>query len=368
MRIESELKLDYSNVLIRPKRSKLNSRSQVDLMRTFKFTGPNFEWTGIPVVAANMDTIGTLEMSHVLAKLKLLTAIHKHYSIEAWTNFVGNLKSDQRNEWFNHVCISTGTSPSDCEKTKKLFELFPQIPFLCIDVANGYSEHFVDFVKSARSQFPQKIIIAGNVVTADMTQELILAGANIVKVGIGGGSACLTRPQTGIGYPQLSAVIECSDAAHGLGGMVMADGGCTCVGDVAKSFAAGSDFSMLGGMLAGHAECMGKIVEKKFLTNEVGLGDKPKVEIKKFMEFYGMSSDTAMRKHHGGLSEYRSSEGATTLVPYKGNVEATIKNILGGMRSTLTYVGAQNLKQLSKCTTFVQVDQQYNTVYSQFKV
>ena len=217
--------------------------------------------------------------------------------------------------------------------------------FICIDVANGYSEHFGTFVSRVRDKYPNHTIIAGNVVTADMTQELILRGADIVKVGIGPGSVCTTRIQTGVGYPQLSAVIECADAAHGLGGHIISDGGCTCPGDVAKAFGAGADFVMLGGMLAGHDEGGGTVDETGYVT------------------FYGMSSDTAMNKHNGGVADYRSSEGRTVRVPYKGKVSKTVLDILGGIRSTCTYVGAENLKNLSKCTTFVRVTQQFNGVF-----
>jgi GMP reductase len=241
-----------------------------------------------------------------------------------------------------------------------------EIEFICVDVANGYTERFGEAIRRIRNKFPDRTIIAGNVVTADMTQELILSGADIVKVGIGPGSVCTTRVQTGVGYPQLSAIIECADAAHGLGAHVMADGGCTCPGDVAKAFGAGADFVMLGGMFAGHDEGGGEVITKYYDTGELELGDKgfePKLAAKTLMKFYGMSSDTAMNKHHGGVAEYRSSEGRTVEIPYKGAVNATVLDILGGLRSTCTYVGAPTLKQLSKCTTFIRVNRQINDVF-----
>ena len=254
------------------------------------------------------------------------------------------------------------------------------IKYVCIDVANGYSQRFIEYVKEFRNLYPDIVIIAGNVVTADQTQELILNGADIVKVGIGPGSVCTTRIQTGVGYPQLSAVIECADAAHGLGGHIIADGGCTCPGDVAKAFAGGADFVMLGGMLAGHDEGGGDVITKRYQTNElaspaelrlkdrVDLGrtwdsSNQIIEHKKFIQFYGMSSQTANDKHFEGLKDYRSSEGRTVLVPYRGQVEVTLQDILGGVRSTLTYVGANNLKQLNKCTTFITVNNQFNKTY-----
>jgi len=236
-----------------------------------------------------------------------------------------------------------------------------------MDIANGYSDHFAAHVRKVRKEFPDLVIIAGNVVTREMTEELILAGADIVKVGIGPGSVCTTRIQTGVGYPQLSAVIECADAAHGLGGHIIADGGCTCPGDVAKAFAAGADFVMLGGMLAGHDEGGGEVITKIYETNEVTKTDdgffESVYEEKQFVTFYGMSSKAANDKHFGGLKEYRSSEGREVLVPYRGEVARTIQDILGGVRSSCTYAGAVKLKHLSKCTTFVRCTQTHNSVF-----
>merc|ERR1719327_272937 len=235
------------------------------------------------------------------------------------------------------------------EKLREILEAMPEVKMICIDVANGYSEAFVQAIRNVRKQFPEHTIMAGNVVTKEMTEELILAGADIIKVGIGPGSVCTTRKQTGVGYPQVSAVMECADAAHGLGGRIVSDGGCTCPGDVAKAFGAGADFVMLGGMLAGHDESAGDLVE---------------VGGEYFKTFYGMSSDTAMNKYAGGVAEYRSSEGKTVKVPYKGPVDETIRDILGGVRSACTYVGASELRELPKRTTFIRVTQQLNTVFT----
>ena len=344
MRIEYEIKLGFKDVMIRPKRSTLKSRSQVSLERNFTFVNSKKKWSGVPIIAANMDTVGTFEMAEALAKEKIITAIHKHYTPEEWTAFLKN----QPDSIYEYIALSTGTGKADEEKIKQIMEEHPQIEFLCIDVANGYSEHFVEFVKNARRNFPDKTIIAGNVVTGEMVEELILAGADIIKVGIGPGSVCTTRIKTGVGYPQLSAIIECADAAHGLGGHIISDGGCKIPGDVAKAFGGGADFVMLGGMFAGHDESGGDIVE------EHG---------KKFRLFYGMSSQTAMDKHAGGVAEYRASEGKTVKVPYKGPVSETVKDILGGVRSTCTYVGASELRELSKRTTFIRVAEQHNEVF-----
>jgi GMP reductase len=342
MRIESDIKLGFKDVMIRPKRSTLASRSVVSLNRKFHFMHANYEWQGVPIIAANMDTVGTFEMAAVLSQHKLITAIHKHYSLEQWKAF---LKSSPA-EITNHICLSTGTSKADADKLHKIINDCSTLRFICIDVANGYSEHFVDFVKRARENYPDKIIIAGNVVTGEMVEELLLAGADIIKVGIGPGSVCTTRVKTGVGYPQLSAIIECADAAHGLGGQIISDGGCKVPGDIAKAFGGGADFVMLGGMLAGHTESGGELVEE-----ESG---------KKYKLFYGMSSETAMNKYAGGIAEYRASEGKTIKMPYRGPVNATILDILGGLRSTCTYVGASHLKELTKRTTFIRVQEQHN--------
>jgi len=344
MRIESDLKLGFKDVMIRPKRSTLKSRSEVTLDRTFTFLHSNYTWNGIPIMAANMDTVGTFEMAKALSKHKLFTAIHKHYSTEQWKNFI-----DENTEIAEYIAVSTGTGKDDLTKMSTIFNNHPQLKFICIDVANGYSEHFVNFVKRTRELYPEKVIMAGNVVTGEMVEELILAGADLVKVGIGPGSVCTTRVKTGVGYPQLSAIIECADAAHGLGGQIISDGGCKIPGDIAKAFGGGADFVMLGGMLAGHTESGGEMVEVK--------GKKMKL-------FYGMSSDTAMHKHVGGVAEYRASEGKTVEIPFRGDVDGTVQDILGGIRSTCTYVGAKRLKELTKRTTFIRVQEQHNQIFS----
>ncbi|MDX1605265.1 MAG: GMP reductase [Candidatus Competibacterales bacterium] len=344
MRIEADLKLGFKDVMIRPKRSTLSSRAQVSLERSFTLLHTGRSWTGVPVMAANMDTVGTFEMAQALAGAGLFTAIHKHYSPDQWSDFL----ADCPLRILNHIAVSTGITETDSEKLDRILDRHPQLRFVCIDVANGYSEFFVEFVKRTREAHPEHVIIAGNVVTGEMVEELLLAGADIVKVGIGPGSVCTTRIKTGVGYPQLSAIIECADAAHGLSGQIISDGGCTCPGDLAKAFGAGADFVMLGGMFAGHDECGGEIIER---------------EGRRVMLFYGMSSDTAMQKHSGGVAEYRASEGKTVHVPYRGPVESTVKDILGGLRSACTYVGAHKLKEMTKRTTFVRVAEQHNPVF-----
>lgn len=345
MRIEDEVKLDFKDVLIRPKRSTLSSRKEVDLNRTYKFRHSEYSWTGVPIMASNMDGVGTIDMAKSLYEHQMFTCLVKSYDEDDLFDLVGQFGG-------NNFAVSTGTSKKDFQRLSRIINAYPEMQFICIDVANGYSETFGDYVEEVRKTFSNKTIIAGNVVTADMTQELILRGADIIKVGIGPGSVCTTRIQTGVGYPQLSAIIECADAAHGLGAHIIADGGCVCPGDVAKAFGAGADFVMLGGMLAGHDEGGGiKIEDFTF---------KPK---KVFVEFYGMSSDTAMNKHHGGMADYRSSEGRTVKIPYKGAVKNIVLDLLGGLRSACTYVGSPTLKQLSKCTTFIRVTKQINDVF-----
>lgn len=344
MFLENDLKLGFGDVLIRPKRSNLKSRSQVDLKRTFKFLHSQHEWTGIPVIAANMDTTGTFEVADRLAAHDMLTAIHKHYSIAEWNSYL----SSRSDDIYPRIMVSTGTSDADYDKLTGILSNHPKLSFICIDVANGYSESFVEFVSRVRDGHPDKTIVAGNVVTGEMVEELLLSGADIVKVGIGPGSVCTTRVKAGVGYPQLSAVIECADAAHGLGGRIISDGGCTCPGDVAKAFGGGADFVMLGGMLAGHAECGGQLLER---------------DGRQFKLFYGMSSATAMDKHAGGVASYRASEGKTVEVPYRGPIDDTVREILGGVRSACTYVGAAALRELTKRTTFIRVQEQENRIF-----
>jgi GMP reductase len=324
MRIEDDTKLDFSDVLIKPKRSTLRSRKQVDLVRTFKFRNSTNTWTGIPIMASNMDTVGTFAMFKSLSKEQLFTCVHKYYTEEDWENYIpsGEVFIPFRGN-MEYIAPSIGANYEDLDLFYKLYEKY-KFRFLCIDVANGYGEYFPRFIEEVRGANPTLTIIAGNVATPEMTEQLILSGADIVKIGIGPGSVCTTRIQTGVGYPQLSAIAECSDVAHGLDGHVVADGGCTCPGDIAKAFGAGADFVMLGGMLAGHREGV------KPGSWNFGSGYNPPDAI----PFYGMSSKVANEKHNGGLKEYRSAEGKEVMIPYKGEVANTIQDILGGLRST----------------------------------
>ena len=376
MRIERDVKLDYSDVLFRPKRSTMSSRSEVDLNRNYTFRNSQKPYLGIPIMAANMGGVGTFAMAEQLCELGLFTTLVKSYTpseIHQWLN-----NNKLKPNLVNNIAVSTGITEADSQRIDETLKLSRSIRYVCIDVANGYSEKFIEFVSRFRERYPDITIIAGNVVTADMAQELILRGADIVKVGIGPGSVCTTRIKTGVGYPQLSAVIECADAAHGLGGHIIADGGCTCPGDVAKAFGAGADFVMLGGMLAGCDEGGGEQIRKYFTQGQyfiagedrLGVSDyQPVIDARDFVKFYGMSS-TEAQERHGGKKAYRASEGRVVEVPYKGPVSDVVTDVLGGVRSTCTYVGARSLKELSKRTTFVQVNngKQFNSNFEKHTV
>jgi len=346
--VDPAIKLNFDDVLLKPKRSTLTSRASVDLNRTITFRHSPKTFTGIPIMAANMDGVGTFAMAKVLQEFNCLTVIKKHYTLDEWKEAIGHGVK------LSHIAVCTGANmihdpkAEDYHNMKKILEQWPDINYICIDVANGYQEAFSSFVARVRKEYPDKVIIAGNVITPEMTEQLIIRGADIVKCGIGPGSVCTTRTMTGVGYPQVSGIMECADAAHGLKGQIVADGGCRNPGDVSKAFADGADFVMLGGMLAGHEEC------ELQLANGV-------------YEFYGMSSDRAMEKHRVDKQHYRGSEGKVVYLPDRGPVEHTIEEILGGVRSTCTYIGADKLKYLPKCATFIQTRQVINTVFNQYE-
>jgi len=337
MKIDYTPQLDFNNVLIRPKRTVLNSRSNVDMEREFRFPHSKQVWKGVPVIAANMDTTGTFGVYDVLSKHKMITSLHKFYGVD-------DFKSKELDP--DYFMVSSGINFDKIEELKTIITI-TKAKWLCIDVANGYMKKMVDFCRLVRDLFPNLIIVAGNVATREMVEELIINGkVDVVKVGIGPGSACLTRMKTGVGVPQLSAIIECADAAHGLGGFIIGDGGITCPGDMSKAFGGGADFVMMGGQFAGHDENPGKVIEEN--------GKKMKL-------FYGMSSEHAMNKHYGQMAKYRSSEGREIKIPYKGPLENTILDYLGGVRSTCTYINAKCIKHIPKCTTFILANQQLNT-------
>tara|TARA_B110000459_G_scaffold12284_1_gene12221 strand:- start:1873 stop:3003 length:1131 start_codon:yes stop_codon:yes gene_type:complete len=374
MRIEQDIKLDYNDVLLRPKRSTMGSRKEVNLRREFTFRNSKQRFNGIPIIASNMHGVGTFEMAEELIKIPMFTTLCKDYQpADIWNWLGGHVHKPDLSDL---VAVSTGITDIDDERIEATLKLVRSVRYVCIDVANGYSERFLDYVARFRDKHPEITIIAGNVVTPDITEELLLRGADIVKVGIGPGSVCTTRVKTGIGYPQLSAVIECADAAHGLGGHIIADGGCSSPGDVVKAFAAGADFVMLGGMLAGTDQGGGDVITKFIESDELEyeVGNhldkyKHKIEEQQFVEFYG-NSTTKAQEDFGGVQNHRTSEGRIVRLPYKGDVNNPITDILGGLRSGCTYVGAGELKHLSKCATFVQTKNgaTHNTVYKHLQI
>ncbi len=339
MKFEDGLKLDFDDVLIKPKRSTLTSRSGVCIRKEYDYLHASIKELVVPIIAANMDTTGTFSMAKAMWDHNMQACLHKHYEVDSMIKYYRS--GDVSGTYF-----TIGIKEDDTEKLRAVKLARIRVNHICIDVANGYQKVFVDHVKRIREENPEAVIMAGNVCTPEMVSELLISGgADIVKIGIGPGSVCSTRRITGCGYPQLSAIIECADAAHGIGGHICADGGCQEPGDVVKAFAAGADFVMLGGMLAGTDECEG---EWKYVCDE-----KTNMDRKESLLFYGMSSEAAMNKHSGGMGSYRASEGIVKRVPYKGQVENVLQEVAGGIRSACAYVGAPTLKDLPKCATFV---------------
>jgi GMP reductase len=363
MILESGDRLDFDDVLIKPKRSTLESRKDVNLVRLIK-TRHGKKLEGVPVIASNMAT-GSFKMLHTLAEHKMFTAIAKHHS-EEWFN------KEKRAEKMKYGFYTIGIrEPAEFEKLKLFNDLLVKeeinIPLkIIVDVANGYIQKFSDFIHIIRKTLPDSIIFAGNVCTPEMAEELIISGADGVKIGVGPGAFCKTRVTTGVGYPQLDAIISCADAAHGLNGLVIADGGCKTPGDVAKAFCANADMVMLGTMFAGTDECDGSVITKyihdgEYRPLETDNGKsapkyEPVIKEKKFKVFYGMSSDLAQASHFGGIKDYRASEGLVEEVPYKGSVNNQVRNILGGLRSCGTYIGASSVKNFGKCASFIKVN------------
>ena len=372
-KIINELKLDFDDVLIRPKRSTLNSRSDVCIQREFKFKYSPRRLLAVPIMVANMDTVGTFNMAKTLSECQGITCLHKHYKINEYVAFCTDPSISNK----DLVFYSVGTGQKDIEK---LIDVFNQVkkynfqtPNICLDVANGYTEQFVKTSSHIRKLFPESILMAGNVVTPEMTEELIIHGqVDIVKVGIGSGSVCTTRLKTGVGYPQLSAVMECSDAAHGLGGHICSDGGCKVVGDICKAFGGNTDFVMLGSIFAGTDECEGEWTYEYYVDpgssapgfwQPIDPGYEGSIKKKISLKYYGMSSEKAMNKHHNGVAKYRTAEGKCVTIPYKGKAKEILQDIYGGIRSACTYIGANKIKDFGKKTTFIQVNNTHNKVY-----
>lgn len=347
MHIEQEVKLDFSDVLLRPKRSTLSSRKEVDIERSFSFYHSSKKWTGIPLMTANMASCGTFELAELLSEYKIITTFHKYYSVSDYKKFFKNFNNP------DYISYTLGIRDNDLAQLKEMIEtkLIEKFSFITVDVPNGYVNKFAEAIREIRRLCPDHIIIAGNVVSKEMTEELILAGADIVKVGIGPGSACTTRRMTGVGMPQLSAIIECSDAAHGIAneqgvGLIIGDGGLVYPSDVAKAICGGADFVMSGQLFSGYEESSGETVVK---------------DGKKYKEYYGSSSNKALEVNYGKKEAHRASEGRYTLIPIKGSIHDALSELFGSLRSTGTYIGARKLKEFSKRATFVMVHNQINT-------
>lgn len=344
MKILDDTKLDFSDVLMLPQPNEYTSRKGVSLQRTLNFKYGSFIWTGTPVMVSNMDTTGTVEMALALQSYDVITVLHKYYKA---MDIPQELNT-------NNFAISCGMSSEDISNLHHIMSERPDIKFICMDVANGYMQKFVETCAEVRKSYPDKVIIAGNVCTSEGVMNLVMNGkVDIVKVGIGSGSCCTTRKKTGIGMPQLSSVIECANTAHGLGAHIISDGGLQVVGDFSKAFGAGADFVMSGSMFAAHYESGGIIIQENG---------------KQYKVFYGMSSKEAMDKYSNGVASYKSSEGKAVKLDYRGEVKNTIQDILGGIRSCMTYIGAKKLKDIPKCTTFVRVNRQLNTIYNNVEI
>ena len=347
MRINYDAKLNFEDVLLQPKRSTLSSRKDVDMTRNFTFRNSGKQMNFLPIFASNMDGVGTFSMAKVLQEYKMMTVITKTTGIDEWRKAVGGGVRLQS------VSVCTGTNvmwdkdAQDWKTMQDVLKSFPDIKMITVDVANAYHQNMVDFIKKVRDEYPTKIIVAGNVVTPEMTEELIINGADVVKIGIGPGSVCTTRTMTGVGVPQFSAILDCADAANGVDGHIMADGGCVHPGDIAKAFGGGAHMVMIGGMLAGHDESEQDVVDGK-------------------VEFYGMSSDRAREKHGKRKDGYRGNEGRLISLPYRGPVQPTVEDILGGVRSACTYIGARRLKDMPKCASFVTTNNVINRVYERY--
>ena len=347
MRINYDAKLNFEDVLLQPKRSTLSSRKDVDMTRNFTFRNSGKQMNFLPIFASNMDGVGTFSMAKVLQDYKMMTVITKTTGIDQWRQAVGNGVRLQS------VSVCTGTNvmwdkdAQDWKTMQEVLKSFPDIKMITVDVANAYHQNMVDFIKKVRDEYPNKIIVAGNVVTPEMTEELIINGADVVKIGIGPGSVCTTRTMTGVGVPQFSAILDCADAANGVDGHIMADGGCVHPGDIAKAFGGGAHMVMIGGMLAGHDESEQPVVDGK-------------------VEFYGMSSDRAREVHGKRKDGYRGNEGRLISLPHRGPVKHTVEDILGGVRSACTYIGARRLKDMPKCASFVTTNNVINRVYEQY--
>jgi GMP reductase len=376
MQIIDSVQLDFSDVLIKPRRSSIDSRSKVDITREYKFKWCPYVIKGTGIMQANMGTIGNFNVSRKMLENGLFACLHKYHSVEDLIEFYGELYDKyvhSGDKSLRRCLLGIGLRDDGIEKLRVINKALGIQVGVKFDVPNGYIPQVKEKVIELRKEFPEMFIMVGNVVTGDITEDLILSGADCVAVGIGPGGQCLTRPTTGCGRPQLSAIIECADAAHQVGGMVCADGGITCPGDLGKAFGAGADFIMIGSLFAGTDEADGEIISKWIFNGEYepamdGSGFEPCLELKEFKQFYGMSSTLAQEKFGNGKPKYRASEGRVSLVPYVGSIDGVIEELLGGLRSTMTYIGAWKLKNIPKQCTFYKVHNQLNRTYERYTI
>ena len=334
----SSSQLDFRHCLIVPTRtSTIRSRSQVKTQTLVHFEKSHQDWIGTPIWTSNMDSTGTIAMYDKIHKYGLVTCFDKNINKDLLEN-----DYDLDRERYS---VSTGINIKDIEIIRKVIEKYNP-KFLCVDVANGYMEKFISTVAYLKTCYPDVIIVAGNVVTPEVIPTIGEAGADIIKLGIGSGSVCTTRIKTGIGCPQLSAILNCHETAHNCGIKIMSDGGIQNPGDICKAYAAGADFVMVGGLLAGHADTTENVVESNG---------------QKFAEFYGMSSKEANNKYSGGMKHYKAAEGKKVLIPLKDeSITDTIEDILGGVRSCCSYLGAFNPSQIYERSNLIKVEQQVN--------
>ncbi len=358
MKIYEQTELDFKDVLIKPKRSFINSRSEVDVLREYKFKWCPRRITGTGVMVSNMATVGTFQIAKHMMAQKMFCCLHKHYSANELIDFITS------NDCRDYVFLSMGLRAADVDTIDTVLTQCPdKCRNICLDVPNAYIPRVKEMVIRMRKKYPDILLMVGNAVTAELVEDLILSGADIVKCGIGSGSACITRRVTGVGRPQLSTIFECADVAHGIGGMICSDGGVVHIGDLCKAFGAGADFVMMGGFYAGCPQAAGDIITKRYQTSEIDENGAPVFETRQFKVFYGMSSEYAQNKHYCGMPNYRASEGRVVEIPLKESIEKINQDILGGLRSCMTYIGARRLKDISKCTTFYRVNTQLNTVF-----
>ena len=338
-------KIDFKDVLIVPNKTTIKSRKEVSLQREFTFKN-NTKWKGVPIISSNMDTVSDVKTFDILRQHDYITCFPKHYN-KKWT-----LDFPKHLELVDNYMLTCGTGDSNnlIALVKKLYTFGIHPRFICVDVANGYMKQLEDTCVQIKSFFPECILVAGNVVTPDSVYELMSqCGVDIVKIGIGSGAVCTTRLKAGVGYPQLSAMLECKSAAELGGGYLISDGGIVYPCDIAKAFAAGSDFVMCGSILAGHDESPGELV-----IAEDG---------QKYKTYYGMASETAVKKYNEGKMGYRTAEGKKVLIKLKGPLDTTIEDINGSLRSACSYTDSRNLEEFYNKSKFIEVNTTHNKIF-----